>query len=160
MDLPFTVSAIKGYVVLGLLSEFMHLCEDELTSTSQTSLTHTDECLGTKIQLYLNYYPVFCQTSGSFMLSSHVIHTSSGESIPAFRTVVHIMCAGLMLPAPCRQLGLSYWSSCSCCNTFLQHAKLPLGLTFTNQTPSDLILLPFRHFLFKSLTLPVSLQPC
>ena len=98
-------------------SQFMHLCEDELTSTSQTSLTHADECLGTKVQLYMSHDPVCSPTGGSFILSSHVIHASSRESTCAFWAAAHIMCAGLVLPAPRRPLGLSCWSSCSC----LQH---------------------------------------
>lgn len=43
---------------------------------------------------------------------------------------------------------------------FLQHAKLPVGLTFTHQTPSDLRLHSFWHFLFEPVTLWVSLQLC
>lgn len=123
--------------------------------------THA-ECLGTKVQLYMSHNTVCSQTSISFTLSSHVCHASHGESTCAFRGTAHVT---LRVLGWCFQL---HAGNLDCLarvhaavyNMFLQHAKLPMGLTFTNQTPSDLILLPFRHFLFKPFALCVSLQPC
>lgn len=85
--------------IVALHGQFVHLREDELTSTSQTSLHHTDECLGSEVQLYMSHDPVCPQISGSSILSRRVIHASSGQFTCAFGAVADIKCAVLVLPA-------------------------------------------------------------
>lgn len=152
------VSTTKGWCYS--CSQFMHLCEGELTSTSQTSLTHADERPGIKVQLHMSHNTLCSQTSISFILSGLVCHTSHGESTCAFRAHVMLCVLGWCFQLHAGSLDCLARVHVAVYNMFVQYTKLPTGLTFTKQTPSDLILLPFRHFLFKPFALRISLQTC
>lgn len=160
MDLLFRVSTVKGYMVSWLFT--VSLCTFVRTS-SPAQATHSLTLMSawapkfdfTWVATLFALRPAACSSSVVMSVTLPV------ENPPVLLELSLMSC----VLGWCFQPHAGGWDClagvhAAVCNVFLQHAKLPVGLTFTNQMPSDLLLLPFKHFLCKPFTLRVSLQPC
>lgn len=141
-------------------SQFMHLCERQ---AHQHKPSFTLSCWWVPG----HQSPTLHESWPCLLSDRQLVHPQeSRRSCFQWRTHLHFWsCCSHRVLGWCFQLCAGCWDClakvpAAVCNEVLQHAWFPVGLAFTNQMLSDLILLPFRHVLFKLFTLWVLLQPC